>query len=135
MGGHALVRLEKGEELIEALSLFTQKTGKTSSFTVLGAATEAELGFYHLGSKKYDWKSFKGEFEIVGGAGNTAYFDGLPVVHFHITLAGDDYKAFGGHVRRLVVGATCEVTVIFHEKRLNRAKNDEVGLNLWNLQK
>ena len=128
------MRAEKGEELIsELLRFFSDTKHPSASFTVIGATSDVELGFYSLTKKEYHWKNFVGEYEITGGVGNIAYFEGKPVVHLHTTIADADFKAFGGHVRRLVVGATCEVTLLFHENVHEREFVPEIGLNLWKL--
>ena len=129
-----LLRLERGEELISKLiSLFLEGKQKTGSFTVIGATTDTELGFYSLEKKVYHWKSFAGEYEITGGVGNISFFEGKPVVHLHTTIADAEFNAYGGHVRKLVVGATCEVSLVFHDKVLEREGVEEIGLNLWKL--
>lgn len=130
-----LVRFEKGEELVSGLiEVFSQMNEKRSgTFNVIGATTDIELGFYSLHKKEYHWKSFVGEYEVTGGVGNISYFDGKPVVHLHTTIADAEFSAFGGHVRKLVVGATCEVSLVFHDKVLERESVPEIGLNLWKL--
>ena len=130
-----LVRFEKGEELISGLiEVISQMDAKKSgAFNVIGATTDIELGFYSLNKKEYHWKSFVGEYEVTGGVGNISYFDGRPVVHLHTTIADAEFSVFGGHVRKLVVGATCEVSLIFHDKVQEREPVDKIGLNLWKL--
>jgi predicted DNA-binding protein with PD1-like motif len=133
-GDQAQMRLERGEELITALVDLTHGSERTFSFTVIGATTDVELGFYHLEKKEYSWKRFVGEFEVVGGVGNSALFGNEPFVHLHATIADEDFRAYGGHVRKLIVGATCEVSVVFHEEPLRRERDEEIGLNLWDLR-
>lgn len=129
-----LFRFERGEELISGLiEHFSVRKGKSGSFTVIGATTSIELGFYSLEKKEYHWREFIGEFEITGGVGNVSFFEGKPIVHLHSTIADAEFNAFGGHVRKLVVGATCEVSLQFHENRLEREFVPEIGLNLWKL--
>lgn len=129
-----LMRFEHGDELISGLiEHFSQGNGESGSFTVIGATTSIELGFYTLEKKEYHWRDFIGEFEITGGVGNISYFNGKPVVHLHTTIADAQFNAFGGHVRKLIVGATCEVAVHFHEQKLEREFIPEIGLNLWKL--
>jgi predicted DNA-binding protein with PD1-like motif len=129
-----LIRFERGDELISGLiDLFSLDNSKSGTFTVIGATTSIELGFYTLEKKEYHWREFIGEFEVTGGVGNISYFEGKPVVHLHSTIADAEFNAFGGHVRKLVVGATCEVTIRFHENTLEREFIPEIGLNLWKL--
>ena len=131
--GGALLRYERGEELVSCLAAFAREVGRTGSFTVIGATSEIELGFYHLDRKEYEWKVFSGEFEVTGGVGNIAFHGEDPIVHLHTTIADNRFAAFGGHVRRLIVGATCEVSLSFHPDKLERAMDDGIGLKLWEL--
>ena len=129
------IKLNTGEELVTELVRFCSESGiKAGSFTAIGATTKIMLGFYSLEKKQYHWKEFSGEFEITGGVGNIALFEGKPVVHMHTSIADAAFNAFGGHVKSLVVGATCEVVLTAYEEMLERKSDVGVGLNLWGLE-
>ena len=129
-----LLRLVTGEELVaQLIEFFIEQELQAATFTAIGATTEITLGFYSLGKKEYHWKEFSGEFEIMGGVGNISTFEGKPVVHMHTSISDEEMKAFGGHVKRLVVGATCEVVLQVYAEQLVREADAAVGLNLWGL--
>ncbi len=126
-----VVVLEKGEDLFAALSQFAKEAGvDTAWLQGIGAALEVELGYYQLDKQEYHWKSFEGPLEIASLQGNIAQKDGQPVFHVHGTFATDDYGAIAGHVKKLVVAATCEIFIHKLEHKLTRAHDAGVGLEL-----
>ncbi len=129
-----LLKLSTGEELVAGLIEFCISNHIVAgSFTAIGATTKTMLGFYSLEKKEYHWKEFSGEFEITGGVGNISFFEGKPVIHMHTSIADEVFNAFGGHVKSLVVGATCEVVLTTYAEPLERKLDAQVGLNLWGL--
>lgn len=134
-----LLCFETGDELIEALRQFaTTHNISCGTFTAIGAASEVELGFYDLPNKTYYWKTFSGMFELTSGIGNiskhvSAPLDDKTVIHMHGTFADADYRVFGGHVRKLVVGATVELVLCVSSEPLLREYDEKTGLNLWKL--
>ena len=130
-----LMKFSTGEELVSRLVQFcTDNHIVAGSFTVIGATTKVVLGFYSLNKKEYHWKEFFGEFEIAGGVGNIAMFEEKPMVHMHTSVADEEFNTFGGHVKILVVGATCEVVLTTYAELLERKPDSAVGLNLWGLE-
>ena len=129
-----LLKLSTGEELVSELSQFCLENAIfAGSFTVIGATTQIDLGFYSLTKKEYSWREFSGEFEITGGVGNITIFEQKPVIHMHTAISDEAFNAYGGHVKSLVVGATCEVVLVVYTKTMERKFDAEVGLNLWGL--
>lgn len=126
-----IFRFEKGDELMSILEKFiADNQAHFASFTLVGATTNVELGFFSLKEKEYHWRNFTGEYEIVGSVGNIALHEEKPMIHLHITIADDEYRAYGGHVRKLIVGATCELTLSTSQERIERKFDEETGLNL-----
>ena len=127
----SMLRFEKGDELMSVLVKFIADNQLPfASFTLIGATTDVELGFFSLKDKDYKWKNFTGEYEIVGGVGNISLLEEKPMIHLHITIADDEYRTHGGHVRKLIVGATCELTLFVSKERIERKFDEVVGLNL-----
>ena len=130
-----LMKFSTGEEIVSGLVKFCIDSRIVcGSFTAIGATTKVTLGFYSLAKKEYHWKEFFGEFEITGGVGNIAMFEEKPMVHMHTSIADAAFNAFGGHVKSLVVGATCEVVLTIYAEKLERKADVGVGLNLWGLE-
>jgi predicted DNA-binding protein with PD1-like motif len=130
-----LVRLERGEKLIENLNSLAAKEAMGAVWLQgLGGAESAELGFYDLETKQYNWRSFAELMEITSLQGNLAWVDDQPKWHIHATLGGRDYRAVGGHVKELVVGGTCELRLdIVTDTALHRRRDVATGLDLLDL--
>jgi len=121
--------VEKGEKLIETLTRqFKSADLSGGVLSGLGALTHAELGYYHLNRKEYTRKRFDEEYELLSLTGNIALKDGLPFIHAHVTLSGEDFSAFGGHLFEAVVAVTAEISVIPFDFSPERKPNDSVGL-------
>lgn len=134
-GFNWLVRLEKGELLVESLTkLITDRKLPSSWISGLGAATWAELGFYDLAGKQYQWKKLDQPLEIVSLQGNVAWEGDKLVLHLHGTFSDKEMRAFGGHVKELEVGGTCEVLLHrWYDANLTRSVDPETGLKLIDL--
>ena len=129
-----IVRFEAGEEMIALLKKFCKENDfRAAAFTAIGATTKIELGFYELSSKRYHWKEFSGEYEVTGGVGNISIFENDIVIHMHTSIADITYRAYGGHVRSLVVGATLEVVLTRFGDAIERKSDEKIGLNLWSI--
>jgi uncharacterized protein len=138
-GYNWLVRLERGELLVEQLTQLAKDENITGAWlSGLGAAEWAELGFYNLHSKAYSWKRFDQLMEITSLQGNVAWSAGQqkgePVIHLHGTFSDENMQAFGGHVKELKVGGTCEILLHrWYEGKLQRSRDSETGLELLNI--
>ena len=127
-----LLRFMKGDEVMGTLSTFCKDNDiRAAQISAIGALTHAELGFYDLTEKQYFWKTFEGDFELVSASGNVSVFEGETVLHVHVVISDRAYKPYGGHLRKGVVGATCEMILTPHEAALERKFDENIGLNLW----
>ncbi len=123
-------RLEKGDEIVEAITAFCEHNDiKAARLEGIGAVMEAELGFYDLEKQKYHHKKF-GEMEIVSLLGNISLVDDKPFLHAHMVLSGRDFSAVGGHLFNGIVGATCEIFLTPLPHSMKRKHIPEIGLKL-----
>jgi len=134
-GPNWLLRLNKDERLIKALSQFVREQGiKAAWLNGLGGALWAELGFYDLPAKQYHWQKLDQLLEITSLEGNVAWSNEEPTLHLHGTFANAKLQAFGGHIKELAVAGTCEIFLqSLPQTALTRSTDDAVGLNLLNL--
>lgn len=126
-----VIRLEKGERLVEKLTEFCkEKNIHSGIFNGIGAVLAAEIGFYNLGKKEYEFKKFNQLLEIASLIGNVSLVDGEPFLHIHVVVSDNNFQCFGGHLKEAIVGATCEVYLTDFELTLVRKFDSEIGLNL-----
>ncbi len=134
-GYNWLVRLDKGERLVETLTEFIKQEKIGGAWVSgLGAAQSAELGFYDLDKQAYNWQKLDQLMEITSIQGNVAWQDDLPVLHLHGTFSDRNLRAFGGHIKELQAGGTVEVLLHrWYKGQLNRSMDAATGLNLLDL--
>jgi predicted DNA-binding protein with PD1-like motif len=130
-----VLRLERGEEIVETLNAFAAAEDvRAGLVSGVGAAEQIELGFLVLGKRAYVRRLFAGEHEIAPLAGNFSELDGAPFLHAHVTIAGDDFAAYAGHLFRGVVTATLEVQVVTDPGVTLRVRRPDLGFNPLRLE-
>ena len=130
------IRLQKGEQLVSNLiQLVEQEQISGAWLSGLGAALWVELGYYDLDKQKYLWKRIDETLEITGLTGNVAWVDDEPALHIHGSFSDREMNGYGGHVKELVVGGTCEIFLHLNQgtNRLTRSHDDDVGLPLLDI--
>jgi predicted DNA-binding protein with PD1-like motif len=129
-----LMVLRRGDDVIASIDKLAQDEKIASaSLTGIGFLGEVTFGFYDFGKKAFDPKTFR-DVEMTGLTGSIAWKDGKPSVHAHATVAGPDFAAVGGHVLAAKVGTgSVEITVITHDKKLERRVDPEIGADVLQL--
>jgi hypothetical protein len=126
-----IIRFDKNEEVIENLTNFCQeKNIETGFFWGIGATKEVDLAWYDIDKKSYAEKTFKEKMEILNLTGNIAIIEGKTVIHCHGIFGSKDMEVFGGHIKRLVIAATCEILLEVFNGKVERKYSQEIGLNL-----
>jgi uncharacterized protein len=134
-GGY-LLRLERGEEVMQSLLKFVKKYNIKSGFLVgLGACEDLELGYFDAVKGEYRNKKFPAEYEVTNLTGNISYLENEPIAHVHITLSDDKFQAVAGHLWNGFVSGTVEIYITAFGSVIKRTKDDVTGLNLLNLAK
>lgn len=129
-----LIRLSRGEKIIESLSNFLEGKNIRSGFLKgIGGASEIELGYYNLETKEYSWKTFSQIHEVLSLLGNISLVNEKPFIHAHVVISNDQFQSFGGHLKEAAVGATLEVLITPIEETVARIQDDEIGLKLLDL--
>ena len=126
-----VLRFDADEEVFEGLTKF-MKAQQISScfFSGIGACASVELAFFNPHIKDYRKKPFFEEMEIISLIGNGSLKDGQPAIHAHGMFGRTDFSTIGGHVFKLVVSVTCEVTLNKLQGKLERTNNPDFNLNL-----
>jgi predicted DNA-binding protein with PD1-like motif len=123
----------KSENLIENLTEFCKrKSIPAGFFHGLGGALSAELGYYHLDEKQYQFQKLDQVLEIASLHGNVALKDGEPFIHAHAVLSDENLRTYGGHLKELTVGGTCEIHMRTFSDTWHREYDQETGLSLIN---
>jgi predicted DNA-binding protein with PD1-like motif len=131
-----LVRLEKGEEVIAALTEFVRSNYIRAGFiSGMGAVTNATLGIFDIEAKEYVRKTFKDNLEVGNLTGNVSWMDntGDPFVHAHVTVSDSSLNAFTGHLFEATVSVTLEVYIKAFKEKLIRKKDLDAGFSFWQL--
>ena len=131
-GDTLLVRLDRGEEILEQVKALALKENITlASVQALGALSSFTVGVYNVDEKKYYANSFEGSYEIVSLTGTIDTMNGEFYTHLHLSAGNDKGEVFGGHLNRAVVSATCEMVVRLIDGKIDRKYDDVTGLNLF----
>ena len=131
-----IARFDRGEEVHTALkNLAFKEDIKLASISALGATDDFTIGVYKLDDKSYTEKNFKGIFEILAINGTITTKDGEYYPHLHITVADDEGNGFGGHLISANISVTCEVVIDIIDGRVDRRKDQEIGINLFDFNK
>lgn len=127
-----ILRLEKGENLLETLMQFLKREGiNGGTISGIGSCDKVVLGFYHLESKAYEWRTINEALEIVSLTGNIALVESEPFIHMHGVVSDSAFQTYGGHFKDATVGATCEIVIRpFGNVRLERNFDEATGLKL-----
>lgn len=132
--GVFLIRLERGEKVIESIKNFCRESQIANAWLQgIGSVENPTLAYYDVTIKKYTDKAFSGIFELTSLTGNVAIFEGKPLVHAHVTLSNESMEAIGGHLVEATVSATVELFLTVLPTSHTKSHNDEIGLKLWDL--
>jgi predicted DNA-binding protein with PD1-like motif len=132
--GYMMV-LRQGDDVLASLERLaaTEKIA-SASIAGIGFLSDVTFGFYDFAKKEFEPKTFH-DVEIAGMTGSIAWKDGKPSVHAHATVAGRDFAAVGGHILGAKVGTgSAEITVIAHDRKLERKVDPGLGVNVLQLE-
>jgi len=126
-----IIRFDKSEELLAKLKKFCQQQKiKAAAFTGLGACQQLVLSHYDVDKKKYSDLKLKQKMEINNLTGLVATMKKDTLIHLHGIFSDKGMNVRGGHVKSLVVAATCEIMLKKLNKKLEREYSRKIGLNL-----
>jgi hypothetical protein len=126
-----LVRLDRGEKIMESLVGYLRRAEIESGFlTGIGATSACEIGYFDLNTKEYLTKRIEENCELVGLIGNIARVEGEPIIHAHITLGFPDYHLEGGHLLEGTISVTGEFWIHRAGFPVRRSLDRLTGLKL-----
>lgn len=131
-----ILRIDKGEEIVETLKTFCSKQQiKLGSVSGIGATNEATIGLFLTSTKEYIKKEMTGDMEIAPLVGNISTMNGQTYLHLHVNLGDSKHKSWSGHLNRAVCSATFEAIIDSIDGEVEREFSDEIGLNLLKIEK
>ena len=133
-GEDIFVRLEVGEEVIASLSELAEREGVTlAEVSGIGASDDIAVSVYDVKQKRYFDHEFREPMEITSLLGTVTEMEGTPYIHIHASAGRADGSVVGGHLKRAVVSATCEIVLHTVYGRVPRFFDDATGLNLMDV--
>lgn len=127
-----IVRIDKDEEILEQVEILAKTEGiKLASVSALGAIKEFTVGVFKTDTKEYVANNFNGCYEIVSLTGTINTMKGEFYTHLHLCAGNEKGEAFGGHLNRAVISATCEMVITVLDGVVDREFDEEIGLNLF----
>jgi len=130
-GNKWVVRIDKGEEIVETLKQFCKKNKiKLGSVSGVGGIKRVTVGSFKAKTKEYFSQELTGDYEITNLIGNISTMKGKIYLHLHITISDSNNNAFGGHLNSAVISTTGEIIIEEIEGEIERKFNEEVKLNL-----
>ena len=134
-GKTIIMRIDKGEEVLTQLKAMALKEDiKLASVRALGATNDFTVGVFKVDEKKYYANHFTGDFEIVSLTGTISTMNGEYYAHLHMSAGDAQGRVFGGHLNEAIISATCEMVVEVIDGRVERAYDDDIGLNLFKFE-
>src|SRR3989339_1684823 len=123
IGQKLIIRLEKGDEIIESLTKLCAEHGvQSATVSGIGATDDVEIGFYDPKTEVYISRKFTADnIEIVSLTGNITLRGGEPFPHIHILIANDDYQTYAGHLLSARISVTCEIILDIWDEPISRS--------------
>ena len=111
------VKLDEGEEVIEAVSRLIEAQGLDAAFILgIGGLSEAEVGFYSYSEGVYRTVSLKPPegyvLEVASLTGNAVTVDGRPSIHLHVVIGVDPRTTVAGHLAKGIVKPLMELMIV-----------------------
>ena len=135
VGRVIVAKIEPSEDLFDAIKELIKKHKiKSGLINVIGALKQFTIGYFDIEKKKYNFKTFDEDIELISCMGNIAFKDNEPIIHLHVSVGKDDYSIIGGHLSQpSVVSITAEVYIYEINQTLTRANDPQFDLSLLDL--
>lgn len=133
-GDRYIVRLERGEPVVETLTQFLATEGVAfANVSAAGAVDRVRLAYWNADTRAYEDQALQEQLEVVSFQGNAALRDGQPFLHLHGVFGRRDLSVVGGHVREARVHPTLEVWLRTEHVPVSRTRDAATGLDLLDL--
>ncbi len=127
-----VVRIDRGEEILSCVkAVAVREAVRLARVSALGAVGSFTVGAFDTAHKTYRSNRFEGDYEIVSLTGTIDTMDGAFYCHLHMSAGDAEGRVFGGHLNEAVVSGTCEMVIDCIPGTVDRAFDEDVGLNLF----
>ena len=136
-GNTVVVRIDRCEEVMEKLEEICEREKiLLGSISGLGAASCVEMGLYDVEEKAFTRTILEQPLEVTSLIGSITEMDGKPYLHVHIGAADVEGKAYGGHLKKCVIGGTAEIFIQVADGHVGRRADwfSDTGLNLYHFE-
>lgn len=131
-----IISVKRDSDFLETLTSFCKTENIFAAYlTAIGASKELTLAWYNLETKSYEDHEFNEDMEIASLIGNVSLVKGTQFIHAHGVFGKQNLSTVGGHVRKLVISAACEVRLEVFEGKIERKPDEFTGLNLMMCKK
>ena len=128
------LRLESGDDILQSIRQFaTAKRLTAGLLEGIGSLSRVRLGHYDFKTRKYSYKTFEDDLEILNLSGNIDSMNRQPLPHVHVTLGRRDFSVIGGHMDEGSSANMVEIGIWKLPGKLVKAKDEEIGLNVLQL--
>ena len=129
-GDTYLVRLDRGEEVLESLKAFCAKEDiRLATIQGVGAADMAVIGLYDVDQQTFHSQTLDGPLEISSLTGTVSRMNDEPYLHVHATLCDVSLESRGGHLSACHISANCELAIRVLDGSASRVYDPRTGLN------
>ena len=129
-----VVRLDIGDEICECIRVCCEEYGvKLASVSGIGVTESAVVGLYDLEKREFIANEINTFMEIASLTGNVTTMNGEIYVHLHAVLCDKNSIAFGGHLKKGVIGATGEIFINIVNGETGRYNDKKTGLNILDI--
>ena len=132
-----VIRIDRYEEVMEKIQEICEKEEiLLGSISGLGAASYVEMGLYDVEKKAFTGTVLEQPLEVTSLIGSVTDMHGKPYLHVHIGAADVTGKAYGGHLKKCVIGGTAEIFMHVAEGYVSRRADwfSDTGLNLYRFE-
>lgn len=128
-------RLEIGDEIVASVREICEKEGvRLAAVHGIGAVRGATIGLFDLSKKKYTENKLDKFMELTSLEGNVTTLNGETYIHLHANFGDETGRAFGGHLKESVVGATAEIFIFRINGEITRFYDENVTtLNIMDI--
>ncbi len=132
--GIYLIRLDKGEEVIERITSFARENNiKAGIFSGIGGIINASIANYSNALRQYITKTYKNMLEVGHCSGNISVQDDgdEPQIHAHVTASNEQDGVVVGHLFGATVEITMEIYLRSFNMTLSRKFDPETEYRIW----